>query len=70
MNNSNSIQFKKIKNFCRSYSDYLGRNVVDVLNERLETDLKTSHPHFTLQWMIELGLIDPKRSYRLTTSDV
>ena len=70
LNNSNSIQFKKIKNFCRSYSDYLGRNVVDVLNERLETDLKNSQPHFTIQWMIELGLIDPKRSYRLTTSDV
>ncbi|MEE1237870.1 MAG: hypothetical protein UHI85_07335, partial [Turicibacter sp.] len=67
---SNSIQYKKIKNFCRSYSDYLGRNMVDVLNERLETDLKASHLHFTIQWMIELGLIDPKRSYRLTTSDV
>lgn len=70
LNISNSIPFKKIKHFCRSYSDYLGRNVVDVLNERLDNVLKTSTSYFNIQWMIELGLIDPNRSYRLTTTDI
>ncbi len=61
-----SIPFKQIKNFCRSYSEYLGQNIIDVLNSKLILFNQDKKSH----WLHELGLMNQEFSYRLTASDV
>ena len=66
----NSITFKRVKHFYRSYSDYLGQNVVDVLNDKLERCYQEEKLSSHIQWMRDLGLIDQHTVYRLTITDV
>ena len=66
----NSITFKRVKHFYRSYSDYLGQNVVDVLNDKLERCYQEEKLSSNIQWMRDLGLIDQHTVYRLTITDV
>lgn len=66
----NSITFKRVKHFYRNYSDYLGQNVVDVLNDKLERCYQEEKLSSNIQWMRDLGLIDQHTVYRLTTADV
>lgn len=61
-----SISFKQIKNFCRSYSDYLGQSIIDVLNSKLILFNQNKKS----QWLHELGLMNQEFSHRLTASDV
>lgn len=66
----NSMTFKRVKHFYRGYSDYLGQNVVDVLNDKLEMSYQEEKLSSNIQWMRDLGLIDQHTVYRLTTADV
>lgn len=66
----NSMIFKRIKHFCRSYSDYLGQNLVDFLNDKLEAFYQEETLSPLIQWMKELGLIEQHTVYRVTTADV
>ncbi len=66
----NSMIFKRIKHFCRSYSDYLGQNLVDFFNDKLEAFYQKETLSPIIQWMRELGLIEQHTNYRVTTADV
>ncbi len=67
---SNSLFSKRIKSFCRGYSDYLGKNVVDFLNAKLESFFQSAESHKVIQWLKDLGLWTQKMDYRLTQADV
>lgn len=67
---SNSLFSKRIKSFCRGYSDYLGKNVVDFLNAKLESFFQSAESHKVIQWLKDLGLWTQRMDYRLTQADV
>lgn len=71
LSQQNSSLVKNMKKFYRAYSEYLGENILEVLNQEIASLYKKTSPEdLGIAWLKELGVLEEASLYYLTLSDV